>query len=299
VLSPRPDDRSKTRRYIVDATAAFWAGGAVASLVWHATGNENWAVNYVRTAGTALLLAFPAAAAWFSFRVSHEFSRREPLRAAWRLISLSAFLDFFGQLASQFLPLPFAANPLVLLGWWSPGAGEGMREWGLFLSGPCRFALLAVALYYVLDVYKRAGFLGRFRGLNWPIIGAMAVYVIVEAFATAAAIWSGKQPGLAEVAHYPTDPLLLVLLIEAMLLYRSAEEMGRGLVGNCWKSMGVGVFLVSMGDMLTLATNYGYLPWPWLSIGWYVWTPAAAAFALAPTYQLDAIFRARSRRIEA
>ena len=280
-------------------TAAFLAGAAATHLQWFHTGDDRWAVAYVRTMGAAVLAALPAAAAWLSYQISREFSPREPMQAAWRLIAGSALFDLGGQFASQVLPVNFPGNPLVWFDWWSPGAGEGLREWGLFLGGPCRFALLAVALYYALEVYRRAGFLGRFRGLNRPVLAGMAAYVVVEAWATGAAIWRGKTPGLAEVAHYPTDPLLCVLLAEAMLLYRSAQEMGRGWVGRCWTSIGVGVFLVSMGDMLLMATNYGYLPWPSASIGWYVWFPAAAAFAIAPTYQLDAIAHARASREKA
>lgn len=293
---PERADWAPVRSSILTVTAAFLVGGMVAHLLWYRTGDQRWAVTYVQTAGAAVLVALPAAAAWLSYRVSHEFSRPEPLRAAWLLIAGSAFLDFSGQLVSQVLAVRFPANPLVLLDWWSPGVGEGLREWGLFLNGPCRFALLAVALYYAIDVYHRSGFLGKFRGLNWPVVAAMGFYVVVEALATAAAFWRGKGPGMAEIAHYPTDPLLFVLLIEAMLLYRSAEEMGGGWIGHCWKSIGVGIFLISMGDMIIMATNYGYLPWPWSTIGWYVWYPAAAAFAIAPTYQLDAIAHARLSR---
>jgi hypothetical protein len=275
---------------ILAVTGAFLAGAIAAQILWYQTGNDRLAVAYVQAPGAAVLVALPAAAAWLSHLVSREFSRREPLLAAWRLITGSAFLDFCGQCAAQVLAVNFRGNPVVLLDWWSPGVGEGLRQWGLFLSGPCRFALLALALYYALEAYRRSGFLGRFGRLNWLVVAA------IEAFATAAAIWQGKGPGLGEIVRYPTDPLLFVLLIEAMLLYNSALEMGGGWVGSCWKSMGVGVFLVSTGDMIIMATNYGYLIWPWTSIGWYVWFPAAAAFAIAPTYQLDAVARARSSR---
>jgi hypothetical protein len=296
VSRSRPASWSLARTSILLATAAFLAGGLASQLRWYRTGDSRWTTEYFQTVGALIQVSLAGLAAWFSYRVSWEFSRRDPLLAAWRLIALSALVDFFGQAASHILAVNRAFNPLVHQDWWSPGIGEGFREWGLFLNGPCRFAFLALGLYYAVEVYRKSGFLGKFRGLNWPVIIAMGIYLIVEGAATAAAIWRGKGPGLPEIAHYPTDPLLFVLLIQAMLLYRSAEEMGGGWVGDCWKSIGIGIIFVSMGDMLLLATNYGYLSWPWSSIEWYVWFPAAAAFAIAPTYQLDAIVRARAKR---
>ena len=99
----------------------------------------------------------------------------------------------------------------------------------------------------------------------------------------------GKPTPFTEVAAWPVDVFLWLLLVEALLLYRSASEMGSGYIGRCWKALAVGVFLVSLGVVAMSATSWGYLPWPWSSVVWYVWLPAATAFALGPAYQLEAI----------
>jgi hypothetical protein len=68
--------------------------------------------------------------------------------------------------------------------------------------------------------------------------------------------------------------------------------MGEGWIGRCWRAVCVGIFLMCFGVIALWATAWGYLPWPWSSLIWYLWLPAGAAFALAPAYQLEAIQRA-------
>jgi hypothetical protein len=116
--------------------------------------------------------------------------------------------------------------------------------------------------------------------------------VVWEAAGVVTAVRNGKRPGLLEVASWPVDPLLVLLVAEALLLNRSAREMGAGWVSRCWRSYSIGVFLVLLGDLGLWLTAYGYLPWPWNSVVWYIWLPASCAFALAPAYQLETIFQA-------
>ena len=100
------------------------------------------------------------------------------------------------------------------------------------------------------------------------------------------------------VLGWPTDPLLWILLSQALRLYRSAREMGSGFVGSCWSSFSIGVFLVTLGDVTMWATKMGYISWEWRVLEWYISLPAAAAFALAPLYQLHAITLARTSAVK-
>jgi hypothetical protein len=68
--------------------------------------------------------------------------------------------------------------------------------------------------------------------------------------------------------------------------------MGPGAIGRCWNAFAVGVALVCIGLVALWAGRWGYLPWPYSSLFWYVWLPADAAFALAPIYHLEAIEQA-------
>ncbi len=103
------------------------------------------------------------------------------------------------------------------------------------------------------------------------------------------AVQHGKRPGIWEVLGWPVDPLLLLLFWQAFLLLRSAQNMPAGRIGLCWKAYSAGIFLTAAGDVGIWATNYGHLAWPWNSIVWYVWLPAAAAFARGPAFQLEVI----------
>jgi hypothetical protein len=121
------------------------------------------------------------------------------------------------------------------------------------------------------------------------LLTAFAAYCIREGMDLVAALRMGKQPPLREILLWPVDPVLWLLLAEAILLHRSVQRTGMGLIGRCWRTFSAGIFLVLLGDVMIWATAYGYLPWPWSSLQWYVWMPASASFALAPAYQLEAI----------
>ena len=114
-----------------------------------------------------------------------------------------------------------------------------------------------------------------------------------------AALRAGNHPVLFEVVRWPVDPLLCLLLAEGLLLHRSVQQMGSGWISRCWGSMSMGIFLVLLGDLGIWLTSFGYLVWPWNSVIWYVWLPAASAFAVAPAYQLEAISSAQAPSVGA
>src|SRR5207237_7601 len=86
---------------------------------------------------------------------------------------------------------------------------------------------------------------------------------------------------------------------EALLLFRSVRRMGGGWIGKCYAAFSAGVFLILLGDAAIWATAWGYLPWPWSALTWFVWIPAAGAFALGPAYPLEAMQQAISRQTRA
>ena len=85
---------------------------------------------------------------------------------------------------------------------------------------------------------------------------------------------------------------------EALLLRRSVQRMGSSRIAKCWSAFSIGVFLIALGDVGGWAEVYGYLPYPWSSLTWFLWLPAAACFALAPAYQLEAIRSAAHNGLE-
>ena len=108
------------------------------------------------------------------------------------------------------------------------------------------------------------------------------------------AMHRGKVFSAGEILNFPADPLLWVLLAQAMRISRSVERMGAGWISRCYGAFSAGIFLILVGDVMIWATVWGYLPWPWSALGWFVWIPAAVAFALAPLYQWEAMRSAES-----
>jgi hypothetical protein len=276
--------------------SAYLTVGLLAFTYWRFTGNIAWVEEYFRLPCALALVLLAAAELLFCLRVRGEYSPAQLMRKAWNLIAISAGCDLAGALLVQILSVQTAFNPLNQTAWWSPSEAASLREYGLVIGGSLRSAFLAAGLFQSLRSYRKSGFLARLAVIDWVLLVVTGAYVVREASDVIFAMQHGKHPRPAEVLGWPTDPLLWLLLAESMLLYRSVSQMGPGWVGRCWKAFSLGVALVVIGDIAIWATSYGYLPWPWSSLGWYVWLPAAAAFAMAPAYQLEAVCRAYAVR---
>lgn len=280
---------------VLALTVGYLAVGLLALAAWLITRNDAWVVWFFNLPGAALLVTLACVELALSLRVMGEFSPGQLMRTAWRLIALSALCDLIGALASQIFG---TESPFNILRVWfpSPSLTATIRDFGLVVGGSCRFAFLAAGLFWALRVYRRSGFLGRLTVIDWAALALVLVYIGNEASGLIQALQAGKHPAPAEIMGWPVDPLLWILLLEALLLYRSVRETGLGWIGRCWRAFSIGIALITLGDIAIWATNYGYLPWPWSSLGWYIWLPAAGAFAMAPAYQLEAIHQARSAR---
>jgi len=281
---------------ILTLTSTFLVLGLIALVFWRLTGNVAWVERFFTVPGAMGLVLLAAFELTMCLRVVREFSKGEALHDAWQLLGISSGCNLIGSLMAQVLSTDSVLNPLHHLGWWSASTGTMMRTGGLALGGPCRFAFLAAGLFAVLRVYQKSGLLARLARVDWALLALVGLYIAVEARDTVAALQLGKHPTRAEEFGWPVDPLLWMLLAEGLLLYRTVKKMGQGWIGRCWQVMSVGIFLVTLGDVAIWATSYGFLPWPWSSLGWYIWIPAAGAFALAPTYQLEAMWQARMAR---
>ena len=275
------------------ALALFLAGAAAFYITWQVSNNVLWVDFFFRVPGSLLSIAFSVVQLLMSLRVCAEFSPGEPLFIAWRLVSLSAVCDLVSNVA-QVLSADPRWNPLSLLPGFSKIWSDTIRHVGQTSGGPLRFALLALGLFYALRMYGKTGFLARLRLRDRVLVLMTAAYVFKEFLDLWAALQRGKHPQFAEVLNWPVDPLLCLLLAEAMLLYRSTQQMGAGWVSRTWVAFCVGIALVVLGDSMTWATAYGYLRYPWSNVQWFVWMPAAAAFAVAPIYQLEVIRKASS-----
>ena len=275
--------------------ASYLVVGLVVFVVWQIAGNNAWIEEFFRVPGALLLVWLAAVGLLFSVRVYRGFFPGEPMRRAWQLIALSAGSELAGSILIQVFGTQSRLNPLT---YFTHGAEQVpvLRSVGTFLDGPCRFALLATALFLVLRLYRQSGFLGRYTAPDWVALAWFGAYVAREAAEVVAAMQRGKRFPPAQILNFPADPLLWVLLAQALRLLRSVQQTGAGWIGKCYGAFSVGIFLILVGDVAIWATSWGYLPWPWSTLGWYVWIPAAVAFALAPVYKWEAMQSVESSR---
>jgi hypothetical protein len=219
-----------------------------------------------------------------------QFEPGEPLRTAWKLISAGAGLQAASLLLGHWLGVKIPINPIV----WS---GNEVPQWvkpaGLFLGGAPTMAILAIGLWRVVRLYRSFDLRQPLGIFDKALLTAACVYTVFTLGVVVRLMLMGqKTAGFTEMLSWTADPLLCVLLFEALILRRSVRMMSGGLVANCWFAFVVAIALTIAGDISIWAEAYQIVPWPWRSLLWYVWYGAAIAFTVAPAYQLEAIARA-------
>jgi len=278
---------------IIAVTAAYLVCGAMAFVAWRITADDAWVTEFFQVPAALAMLWLSATQFWLAGQAAYHFAAGEPMRRVWTWITLSAACGLAGTVSTQIFAVKSPLNPLMLLpAWRTDSALAVWHEAGSIIGGTLQFAFLACGLRLAVRVYRQAGFLGRLKWSDRALLIAFAAYLVAVVYDVAVAFRAGKPWRWSEAAVWPVDPLLWLLLLQALLLYRSVKRMGPGWIGRCWKTLSFAVFLTALGDVGTWAFNYGYLPYPWSAVVWYVWLPAAAAYALAPAYQLEAIHRA-------
>ena len=156
-------------------------------------------------------------------------------------------------------------------------------------------AFLAIGLGRVLSIqrkFKLAGSLTR---------GDRALLILILAFSVSQIAIDlpllGRHPSLGTMLLWLSDPLLSLLLVEAVLVRRSVIRIGHGLLARCWGMFVVAIVTTSAGDAALWATSRDLLPEPLAALSWYIWFVAAAAFASAPAYQLAAMTLTRQESL--
>ncbi len=263
-------------------------------LTWMATGNELWITLFFRYQGSLFFLLSGGIGLWLSLAVWRQFSPGDAMKPAWLLIFLSFVCHFSGDLLTHLLSVNSSLNPrLYLTGGWNEQSAWALKEWGQVIGGPGAMVLLAGGLMLVLRVYRRLGLLARLAAFDYALLGAVAAYTM--RFIYDLLRWQAESTAtvtILKAISWLSDPLLSLLLFEAILIRRSVIRMGSGLISRCWGAFTAGIFLTSVGDMGLWAAAQGYLKWPLSSITWYIWFLASAAYALGPAYQAQALSRA-------
>jgi hypothetical protein len=278
-------------RAIIGAAGAVLVVGPAACAAWWQTGNDVWIQGFFSYAGALFLVACSAIGTALSYVVWRQFSKGELLRPAWFLIFLSGLCQLLGGVGGHILANRSLINPLTYLP--LEQGTRVMQRADVFaqLLGPLYMALLACGLFYVLAACRRNGVLANLRLPDFILLGIVTAYT-THYFATVVVNASSMDSQVHRFTAWTSDPLLCVLLLEAILILRSAANMGWGLIPRCWVAFTAAIFLTSLGDMGLWAWANGYLSPAMVALSWHIWFVAGVCFALGPAYQLQAIAQA-------
>jgi hypothetical protein len=242
---------------------------------------------YFSTLGTLFFLVMTATEFCLAVNCRSWFDPDEPMRLAWGMIACAALARLAGLL------LRAVSDGHLPWGYWHQlnlphqELFANLNQFGLVVGGPLSMAFLAVGLGRVLGVHRKFHLVGSLTR------GDKALLTLVLAFSLSQLSINlpllGRHPSLGTMLLWLSDPLLSLLLVEAILVRRSVTRMGQGLVAKCWGMFVLAIVITSAGDAAIWADSHSLLSESVTALTWYIWFVAAAAFASAPAYQLAAI----------
>jgi hypothetical protein len=270
--------------------------GLVLWAIWLLTQDEGWIRYYFDYQSPIFFISFAGAEVYFSLVAFFQFSAGERMRTAWCFIALASLLRLIGLTIAHLLSVKSLLNPAFVLGesWTSSQALE-LRQIGLAISGPIHMAVLACGLYIVLTISRRFKMLATMKKIDYFLIGIVCLFTLRQLYEIAKSLPVLSGPITVQILlQWVTDPLLSILLFEAILIRRCVLNMGWGYIAKCWGAFTAAIFISSLGNMGIWASNIMYNHWPMLSITWFIWFFASAAYVLGPAYQVEARYRTKA-----
>jgi len=242
---------------------------------------------YFSTLGTLFFLVMTAIECCVALICRSWFDSDEPMRLAWGMIACAALARLGGVL------LRAVSDGHLPWGYWHQfsqlpgGLFTNLSQMGLVVGGPLSMAFLAIGLGRVLGIQRKFHLLGSLTRADKALLVLVVAFSVSQLFIILPLL--GSHPSLGTMLLWLSDPLLSLLLIEAILVRRSVIRMGQGLVAKCWGMFVLAIVVTSAGDAAIWASSHNLLSESITALSWYIWFVAAAAFASAPAYQLAAI----------
>jgi hypothetical protein len=270
--------------------AVHFAIGMAAYLHFLATGSYRYLSWYFLILGTLFFLLTTAAESFLAFECRAGFEADEPMRMAWTFIALASLARFVGAVLisldhwhiASILGSTSSVMAVVL--------PRGLAEGGAVVGGPLAMVFLAVALSRVLRVQHRLGVLRGLTHTDLLLIGLIVAFTLSQIAIIVRYLGpSYPPPPLTKALLWLSDPLLALLLVQAVLIRRSVIRVGLGLISQCWGMYVIAIVATLTGDASIWAVSEGLLSERLTALTWYIWFFAAAAFASAPAYQLAAM----------
>jgi len=265
---------------------------AVASFAaWWRTGDWMWMRAFFDYPGVLFFVGCSLLGLRLSYLCWRQFAPGDAMRPAWLLIVLFGLSQLTGGVIGHLLGSNSALNPLHYL-----ASGHDLIRTAAAtgrLFSPISMLFLAAGLFRVVQICRKNGVLAGLKTFDFLLLGIVTVYTIHY---FAAVVLSSQHPEgpvtPSKILTWMSDPLLCVLLLQAILIRRSAANLGWGLIARCWVAFTAAIFFTSVGDIGLWASARGVIPFGLQAASWYVWYPATACYAVAPAYQLQAMLRA-------
>jgi len=253
-------------RWILLFLGAYLAAGVLAVYVWNAAG-DIFSIQGASGSTSALsVTGISVVDLWLCLLVLRSFPAGAPLRSAWLLIALGAGLrvvsGVMGSLAGSGAPVVLAAG------------------------GPVQLALLAAGIFALLRVLRRFGFWRWPGAADWAVCGIAVLFTLCRLGEVAAVQLAGRPIRLENWISLAGLPILCVLFLEAMLLRQSAGRIGNGLIAKGWVALVCGILLTGGGEVALWVVPHYSQTLPLAMFEALIRLPIAAAFALAPAYQV-------------
>ena len=277
-------------RWIWRVCAIHCAIGLAAYLHFLVTGSYRFLTWYFLILGTIFFLLTTAAEFFLAFECRAGFETDEPMRMAWTFIALSSLSRFVAAALISLdhwrgTPIPGSTSSILAV-----ILPRGLAQTGEVVGGPLSMIFLAVALSRVLQVQRRFRVLRGLTRTDLLLIGLIVAILLGEIANIVRYLGpSYPPPPLTKAILWLSDPLLSLLLVQAVLIRRSVINVGLGLVSQCWGMYVIAIVTTLAGDASIWALGQGLLSEPVIALTWYIWFFAAAAFACAPAYQLAAM----------
>lgn len=274
-------------RWIWILLAVHLAIGMIAFGHFLATGQYVLLGWYFWALGSLFFLVMTTTEFCLAIVCSSWFDSDEPMRLAWGMIACGALARLAGVL------LRAISDGHLPWGNWQQlsepfgGLFANMGQLGLVVGGPLSMAFLVIGLGRVLVIQRRFHLAGSLTRGDKVLLFLVLAFSISQLAVNLPLLWN--HPSLGTMLLWLSDPLLSLLLIEAILVRRSVIRMGQGLVAKCWGMFVLAIVITSAGDAAIWASSHGFLSESMTALSWYIWFVAAAAFASAPAYQFAAI----------
>ena len=270
--------------------AVHYAIGMTAYFHFLATGSYHYLNLYFLTLGTLFFLLATATEFFLAIECRAGFEADEPMRTAWSFIAFASLARFAGAALISLDHWRFASLPGSTTSVLAVILPRGLPHVGEVIGGPLAMVFLAIALSRVLKIQPKLGVLRGLRLTDLLLIGFIIAVTFGEAVNIARYLGPAyPSPPLTKTILWLSDPLLGLLLVQAVLIHRSAARVGLGLISQCWGMYVIAIVTTLIGDASIWAVGEELLPEKLVALTWYIWFFAAAAFASAPAYQLAAM----------